>query len=505
MTEGKARRDVQVLAPSRARPFGTALRPLDKLGTVQAQDGAQDRPVTPRGVGELQRDPRIAPRTPVLEAMAGQLAPNTFGGHVLLVIPHFLKDLPPFVDQLEALGVTWENAFFVPVFYSRREYVQRTLGQEGWQVLAATAFGPAFDQTVRSALAEALYRAASIRRRLMVLEDGGYAVPMLLREFADRLDFVAGAVEQTSNGCWRDREAVAGYEATHRRPIPFPIVAVGECAIKKVVEAPAVADAVLQSVERLLMRDHKGLRGKRVAVMGYGAVGSRVAEAVRVRGASVGVFDRDQQKLVAARNQGFEVPRLTLAGITDDDGHPVVCRLDVLPWEVKSRLEAGGPARWQGHRIWPKLAPDLSSFVSRHSVILGTSGHCSVGAELISALRHGTYLASCSSKRLEIDVVALEAQAVAVESVAGVGTRYVLPSTDGQNRIITLLADGFPVNFWGDDVESIPTEHIEFVWALMLHELTRIAGGANRQMGLCAPDPWAAERVALLYLQHSRR
>ncbi|MFQ5857647.1 MAG: hypothetical protein ACE5LU_18735 [Anaerolineae bacterium] len=475
----------------------TSLR-VGPLGAAQGRTGW-------RGIQERRRDPRIAPRAPVLEAMASHMPPNAFADYVLLVIPHFLKDLPPFVDQLEALGMTRGNAFFVPVYYSRREYVQHALEQEGWWVSAAPAFGPAFYQTVRSALAEVLNRAESTRRRLLILEDGGYAAPMLLREFADRLHLAAGAVEQTSNGCWRDGEAVAEFEATHQRPVPFPIVTVGECALKKVVEAPAVADAVLQSVERLLMRDHKGLRGKRVAVMGYGAVGSRVAEAVRVRGTSVGVFDRDHQKLVAARNQGFEVPSLRLVDVTDDHGRPVACRLDALPPEIRARLESGGPASRQGRRIWPRLEPDLSSFVGRHSVILGTSGHCSVGAELIAALEHGTYLASCSSKRLEIDVEVLEAQAVAVERVAGVGTRYALPSAGGQKRVITLLADGFPVNFWGDDAESIPTEHIEFVWALMLHELARIAGGANRQMGLCAPDPRAAERVALLYLQHSRR
>lgn len=287
----------------------------------------------------------------------------------------------------------------------------------------------------------------------------------------------------------------------------------GECPIKKAVEAPLVADAVLQSVEQLLMRDHKGLRGKRVAVMGYGTVGSRVAEALRGRGARVGVFDRDRQKLVAARNQGFEIPRLRLVGIVDDHGRPLACQLDALPWDVRTRLESGAPASWEGHRIWPRLEPDLVTFVGRHSLILGTSGHCSVGAELIAALQHNTYLASCSSKRLEIDVEALEAQAITVEPVEGVGTRYMLPATDGQKplgrrgatRVITLLADGFPVNFWGEDAESIPTEHIEFVWALMLHELARIACGVNRQKGLCVPDPWAAERVALLYLQHTRR
>ncbi|MFQ5592957.1 MAG: hypothetical protein ACE5HA_02290 [Anaerolineae bacterium] len=503
MTERTAHREREVLAPLRARPFGTALR--------QAQERAQDRLAIRSGVGEHQRDPRIAPRAPVLEAMASQMPPNAFADYVLLVIPHFLKDLPPFVDQLEALGMTRGNAFFVPVYYSCREYVQHALEQEGWQVSAARAFGPAFKRTVRSALIEALNRAASTRRRLLLLEDGGYAAPMLLREFADRLHLVAGAVEQTSNGCWRDEDAVADFEATHQRPAPFPIVTVGECSLKKVVEAPAVADAVLQSAERLLMRDHKGLRGKRVAVMGFGAVGSRVAEAVRVRGVQVGVFDRDHQKLVAARNQGFEVPSLRLVDVTDDHGRPVACRLDALPREIRSRLESGGPALWpvpaqgQGRRIWPRLEPDLSSFVGRHSLILGTSGHCSVGVELIAALQHDTYLASCSSKRLEIDVEALEAQAIAVERVAGVGTRYVLPGMGNRNRVVTLLGDGFPINFWGDDAESIPTEHIEFVWALMLHELARIAGGANRQTGLCAPDPWAAERVALLYLQSSSR
>ena len=151
------------------------------------------------------------------------------------------------------------------------------------------------------------------------------------------------------------------------------------------------------------------------------------------------------------------------------------------------------------------MEADLKSFLRRYGYILGTSGHNSIDQDVIAALIHDTYLASCSSKRLEIDVRALEQISKYHEPVPGVGTRYYLPSSNGQHKRITLLADGFPVNFWGDDAESIPTEHIEFVWALMLHELVRIAQQKVTQTGLCSSDPWAAERVALLYLQNSRR
>lgn len=461
-----------MLTPSRSQPCGMLLEQI--RNTTQSSGKPQET------LESHQRDPRLPSREPVLEAIVDHLAPDCLATHVSLVIPHFLKDLPPAVDQLEALGAKREDVYFVPVFYSRQKYVHRTLEREGWQVFTAPAFGSPFYKTVRSTLIRALARAENTQRKVLILEDGGYAVPMLLQEFPDCLNLVAGAVEQTANGCWRDEIAVAKYQAAHNHPVPFPIVTVGECTIKKVVEPPAVADAVLQGIERLLMRDHKGLRGKRVAIMGYGSVGSRVAEGVRSRGARVGVYDKNPEKLVAARNQGFEIPDFSITNETTPDG------LDRTSPEVR-------------------IHPDLFAFIQRHSIILGTSGHRSITADLISALQDNTYLASCSSKQLEIDIAALEAQAIAVEQAEAIGTRYTLPSPDGQKRIITLLGDGFPINFWGDDAESIPTEHIEFVWALMIYELARIATGDNQQRGLCAPAPWVAEWVAMLYLQHSQR
>jgi S-adenosylhomocysteine hydrolase len=417
--------------------------------------------VAARSFGERQRDPRIASRAPILTAMAEPYSSDTLASYVVLVIVHFLKDLLPFIDHLNALGMTQDHAFLVPVFYSCRRYVQQTLEREGWQVLAASDY-ERFEQTVRLALIKALGQAEQTGRKLLIVEDGGYAVPLISREFADRLHLVAGAVEQTANGCWRDRDAVAGYQTTYRRKIPFPIVTVGECQLKKSIESPLVADAILQNIEHLLRGDHAGLRGKRVLILGYGDVGACVAEAAQKRGARVGVFDRDPTKLAVARDRGFEIPGLS----------------------------------------GPRLVPDVCSFVGHYRLIIGTSGHCSVGADLLAWLGDHTYLVSGSSKRVEIDVKALEARAVASECVDGVGTRYRLPSLDGQTRTITLLADGFPVNFW-NEAESIPSQYIELVWALILDELARIARGDNRQTGLCAPDPQAAEKVALLYLSHT--
>ena len=452
-----------------------------------------------------ERDPRIACRTPVLEAVAGQLEPSTLTDSVVVAILHFLKDLPPFVDQLERIGMTRANAFFVPIVYSCREYVQRTLEQEGWRVYAAPAHGPPFNLAVRSALTQAIEQAERTCGKVLILEDGGYAVPMLLREFTSSLDLVIGAVEQTANGCWRDRDALRHYKRVQRGSVPFPISTVGWSPLKKAVESLAVADAILQGVERLLMRDHKGLRGKRVAVMGFGSVGKRVAEAVADRGARVSVYDRDQQKLVEARNQGFDVPAFRLTGIIDVYGELVPCQLDEIPQTIGTCLDLGESVIWRGRRVWPRLEPDLASFVRQHTVILGTSGHCSVGKELIPSLQTDTFLASCSSKRLEIDVVALETQAKAIESLEGIGTRYLLRSHNGEVRTITLLADGFPVNFWGDDAESIPTEHIEFVWALMMSELDRIVKGKIPQTGLCDPDLGTAQQIALMYMRHTSR
>lgn len=59
--------------------------------------------------------------------------------------------------------------------------------------------------------------------RTLVLDDGGYVLPVVLEHFPGRAGEIVGVVEQTASGIWR--------LAPHHR-LPVPVFSVAESALK---------------------------------------------------------------------------------------------------------------------------------------------------------------------------------------------------------------------------------------------------------------------------------
>lgn len=404
-------------------------------------------------------DSRIALMTPILNSLAEEFSSIDMSSFVFLIIVHFLGDLPAFINQLHSLGMKKSNTFLIPVYYSQQQYVTRYLRQKGWRVYDKLDGESDFEEHVNSVLSCAVEEARQMGLQLIIIEDGGYAVPIVLNNYSSVHNMFAGAVEQTANGVWRDKRAINQNQKNQENFPSFPIVAVGESELKKVIESPFVADAILFNIDRLLIKEHTGLRGRQVAVLGFGDVGSSVAHVAGSKGWNVGVFDPDYRKWATAKVAGFNVPQI--------DSH--------------------GEA-------------NLKDFINRYSLVLGASGHRSLSGKRLAYIGRNTYLASCSSKRLEIDISALESMALYKYELT-IGTRYIVTGSFGDQISITVLANGRPINFF-DGSESIPAEHIEFVWALMLGELIRIISG-ECQNGINTTDEELEQKIARLYLTYS--
>jgi adenosylhomocysteinase len=216
--------------------------------------------------------------------------------------------------------------------------------------------------------------------------------------------------------------------------LAFPVIAASDTPVTRLVDnrhgtAQSVIDGLLRASGVLLA-------GKTVVVAGFGACGVGIAESARALGARVVITEVDPVRALDAVLRGFLV--LPLA-----DAAPI--------GEVF--ITATGSA----------------------DVITG---------EHLAVMRDGAILANAGHFDVEIDVRALAALAVAVQSdVRPHADAYELP--DG--RCLLLLAEGRVVNLVA--ANGHPPEVMDLAFGIEALTLARLAGQADRLPVAVHPVP----------------
>jgi len=335
-----------------------------------------------------------ATQMPVLTAVAAQLGDRPFEGLRVVMVLHFLRDLLYFIGCCRDAGLAPERTLllFKPYPYMEKEFVRQCLEQWDFQVAAVDDL-PAVLTPFLAAGPE----------RVLIIEDGGYVVPLLHRNARDVLPRVRGAVEQTTKGLRNDEQVVA-----EGGGLLIPVISIAESDIKRDFEPAGVAEALWNNVRQLA---HDVMwRGSVVLVVGYGTIGRALAHRIRATEATVLVYDERVYRRALARHEGFETVDALVSGL------------------------------------------------QRQSVklIIGTTGTQSLTAEHLALVRNGTYLASASSDRIEIAVDHLEGTCHC-EQVGDGCARYTFPD----QRVVYLLAEGYPVNFYAAD--SVQNQLIDLI------------------------------------------
>jgi len=290
----------------------------------------------------------------------------------LVLITHVLDTAVPFVRMLaEHAGL----AAVVAVPYSVSDAALEVLTSVPVHV-------PATIGAVGELAATIALDAASDGGDPVVLQEvGGYCAGWANR--LAELPGIRGVVEDTKQGQWRYEELGA---------LPLPVFTIADSPLKA-LEDVQVGRAVATSVERLLRRHfYTMLAERRVLVLGYGGIGTALAEHVRRTGARVAVYDPDEIRMSAAVVHG----------------HAVGERKALLSWA---------------------------------DMIIGVSGHRSLEATDAEYLRDGVVLASGSSKQVEFDMPGLRA---AASESAG---EKEFESHSIAGRVVHILNEGKPVNF----------------------------------------------------------
>ncbi len=254
----------------------------------------------------------------------------------------------------------------------------------------------------------------------LVLDDGGDLVSTL-HTIAPRevLDRVRGGCEGTTTGVLRLRRMAA--EAT----LAFPMIAASDTPVTRIVDnthgtAQSVIDGLLRASGVLLA-------GKTLVVAGFGACGAGIAESARALGARVVVTEVDPVRALDAVLRGFRV--LPIA----------------------------------------EAAPLGEIFIT------ATGSAEVITAEHLAVMRDGAVLANAGHFDVEIDVRALSAMAVAVETdVRPHADAYQLP--DG--RRLLLLAEGRVVNLVA--AGGHPPEVMDLAFGIEALALSWLAGNKDK-------------------------
>jgi len=312
---------------------------------------------------------------------------------------HHMTDFLVLVDAVLRLGVPAKAITVLdkgyPYLHTRR--VDAHLASMGVQVFP---WNRAAD-----ALADHCRRATALGRRGLLVDDGGYTLPVLIEQRPDLLPDFCGLVEQTMSGITK---------LTPYGRLPVPVFSVAQSRLKSTIEPFGVADAAVRNILRLL--PHEKFEGRPALILGYGRIGRQLAEILRHRRMRVAVFDHAIAPLVAAHEQGFVTAR-TLP--------------DLL------------------HSHQPLL-------------IIGATGSTSLQAKDAEHLAADCYLVSTTSRQHEFDIQGLSGIALTSTDLGRTGTVLSLPN----GVRATVIGDGFPVNF--HHAESLPNRYSDLILASLV-------------------------------------
>jgi S-adenosylhomocysteine hydrolase len=339
-----------------------------------------------------------------------------FAGHNVVMVQHMLGQANPLVDAMVEAGMEVDKAEYVGVPYQNNPSVQVTLERKFGLDVTVPERGniDSMWEHVCASVDRAYERHLENGEPILILDDGGYASKYINEKYKDK-QHLFKVVEQTTRGLT---------EIDKLDDPQFPILNVAGSFGKR-FESAQVGDAVVQAIRNVLDNLTTTPARKDVLIVGAGKVGVGVAEAFKGDGARVSIFD---PYLSAAR---------------------------------KKELRA------MGFRVFDKKEDALKE----KFLTVGASGHRSIDMTDFAKMSSPTFIASSSSKRVEIDILGLQQES----TVGGVVRRIEATRVNEQttfhywtkdNKIVTAMADTLPVNF--QDVNSIAPELIDHTMALML-------------------------------------
>lgn len=257
--------------------------------------------------------------------------------------------------------------------------------------------------------------------KTIILDDGAIVTSLIDEELEKKVLF---AVELTEMGLRRIKKI---------KELPCKVYNLAKTDLKKLFTYQEVANTVFLRVITLLGANK--LIGRHIVVIGYGDLGSALAEKFRDFGASVYVTDLDYMRLSLAAEKGFT---------TYESLHDAI--INVSPF-----------------------------------LIIGTSGYESISVDDLKLLPNDSFITAAATA----DVTAFKAiEELATVKISNYGIIYII-----QDKKLTLLGNGRSINLFGS--EAIPNQANDlFKAATLVVLINGIKSNNNKILELNQVNQW---------------
>lgn len=374
---------------------------------------------------------------------------NAARNYVLLHINHSLDDILSFHRDISN---SFGKSVFVSIPYTISHYVVDIKWSKALNTFAVYADKyklfifkdnekiRATTQNLETQMEDLLFEAVRFiyddiiaGKKIIILEDGGYHYSVfdkLQSVFPLLKNSVIGCVEQTRNG------VRAYYTNSKIGYVPYPVITVARSRIKMRIESHYIALSSINLIFDYLSSIHEEVADLNFIVIGYGAIGRQVSKILEKRNVSCLVVDNDEYVLNGSSTEQQKIA-----------------------YSINKK--------------------DYSA----HTLVIGTTGNASFTTKMLDHFFDSNckilILVSVSSKQTEFSMVysSLSNRKFSFRQISkngkNWGTEYRVAIGECE-KIIRIIGDGYPINFFCDWAERLPASIVDMIFAEMLYSLSII-------------------------------
>ena len=204
-------------------------------------------------------------------------------------VHHPLQTSVNVISAMLSLGVQPNNMFVLGKRYSECDVVVEHIKSMGvnYQPCSMQSglgrYAQSFTRDINWMWAKLIETISQDVEEILVLDHGGHALAYLPPQLLEHYKVIG--IEKTTAGLM-DLD-------THGLP-PFPLIGVANCAAKRYLESPMIAEAVVNKLMTLIPFDKGQLT---CGVAGYGAIGKAITKQLLALGHHVIIYDKNCQQL----------------------------------------------------------------------------------------------------------------------------------------------------------------------------------------------------------------
>lgn len=373
------------------------------------------------------------PELPLLDDMVAAIEKSeilesfSLGNWVILGQQHMLETTATLLRALRKIGFKPYNMYFSGKCYSSAPEIEAQVRKMGVHLMPSNKperLGE-YERSSKEGIMKMWKQCVDDLKHksiegILILDDGGRCLENM-PEFIG-LKYKVAAVEQTRGGLYSESVNL----------LPFPLIEVASSAVKKFLESPLIAIAVLNQVKELLPKLELDLEVTTFGVIGNGAIGNALCKYLLSLGGNVVVFDENEN--------AFQ--------------HIV----DKNLFRVSKREEV----------------------INNANIVFGCTGKdVTVGIDLRKLVKKDRIFISCTSEDKEFRSALKSA---ANENSIFIDTLSDITCFSENGAKITFLRGGFPINFnrkpW-----NVPANKIEVTQGLLLGGCVQAVLAATKAIG----------------------